>query len=441
MSTLKKLFESEQPVAVVYPSYSINSYGVIRALGEQGIPVLALDDVDSPHMRSRYVESMICPSATSETEKFIAFLTEIGAKFRTPPVLYMMEDVYYYLAHEYRELLEPRFRFPYMAHAAMLDCIDKQRSFERLAMADPGIPLPGTWYPTTHAELNAIKADVTFPVVLKPLVSRFDFREGGIDKVMEFPQLFNNKAVQAESWEELVAHFTLVERHGIPCCVQELIPGGQDALVGATLYVDAQGQVHGNFTYSKLRQTPWDFGTMTLGRAIEAPEVAALSERVVKALNFTGICGIEFKYDARDGRYKFIEINPRGELWMNLAQHCGVNLPLLKYQDLIGQPQRATQTRFDKHLIDLRDDFSLYFMRYRHHRGAAYRLSLREWLASVLQPGKMEEVVFNWRDPKPGLLRFKEYATRVLAHRLPLPAKTPPRVVEAPAPEQQRPAA
>jgi predicted ATP-grasp superfamily ATP-dependent carboligase len=417
MSPLKNLFESEQPVAVVYPSYSLNSYGVIRALGEQGIRVLALDDVDNPNMRSRYVESMICPSATRETEKFIAFMAEIGDKFRTPPVLYMMEDVYYYLAHEYREVLEPRFRFPYMAHAAMLDCIDKQRSFERLAMADPGIPLPGTWYPTTQAELDAIRPEVTFPVVLKPLVSRFDFREGGIDKVMEFPQLFNNKAVQAESWEELTAHFDLVERHGIPCCVQELIPGGQDALVGATLYVDAAGQVHGNFTYSKLRQTPWDFGTMTLGRAIEAPEVAALSERVVKALHFTGICGIEFKYDARDGRYKFIEINPRGELWMNLASRCGVNLPLLKYQDMVGEPMRMVQTNFDKQLLDLRDDFSLYYMKYRHDVGQGHHVGFASWLRSILRPGT-EEVIFNWQDPLPGLLRYRDYMVRVAGRRL-----------------------
>lgn len=426
MSNLKALFESERPVAVVYPSFSINSYGVIRALGEQGIPVLALDEIDSPNMRSRYVEAMITPSATAETDRFIDFLTELGARFRTPPVLFMLEDVYYYLAHAHRDRLEPLFRFPFMAQEAMLDCIDKQRSFQRLAEVDPGVPLPGTWYPTTPAELQAIRPEVRFPVVLKPLVSRFDFREGGIDKVMEFPQLFDNKAVRAERWDELEAHFRLAHAHGILCCVQELIPGGQEALVGATLYMDRHGEVHGNFTYGKLRQAPWDFGTMTLGRAIAAPDVAALSERVAKALEFTGICGIEFKYDARDGRYKFIEINPRGELWMNLARPCGVNLPLLKYLDLIGEPRRAEQTDFARHLIDLRDDFSLYFMRYRHHRGAPYALSFAQWLKSVLKPGRMEEVVFNWRDPVPGLVRFKDYAARVLAHRVPTPGTVTP---------------
>jgi hypothetical protein len=52
-------------------------------------------------------------------------------------------------------------------------------------------------------------------------------------------------------------------------------------------------------------------------------EIAA---RAFDALHYTGLGNLEFIQDSRDGRYKFLEINPR--LWANVgfAQHAGVDL-------------------------------------------------------------------------------------------------------------------
>jgi hypothetical protein len=93
-----------------------------------------------------------------------------------------------------------------------------------------------------------------------------------------------------------------------------------------------------------------------------------------------------------------------------------VNLPLLKYQDMVGEPTRMVQTNFDKQLLDLRDDFSLYFMRYRRDVGQDHHVDFATWLRTILRPGT-EEVIFNWRDPLPGLLRYRDYVARVAGHR------------------------
>lgn len=432
MIALEQLLNSERPVAVVYPAFSINCYGVIRSLGEQGIPVLALDEHDNPNFASRYCVGMRCPSPKTNPEGFAEFLAELGSRFRTRPVLYMMEDLYVYLAHQYRPLLEPHYRFPFMDGTALDDCINKRRTFD--VAEGLGIPLPRTWYPASLAELTAIADEVRYPVILKPIVARFDCRGGTVSKICEFPNHYQSKAVQANDWSQLLAHYRDVQAMDVECCVQELIPGGQDQLYGSTLYADAEGEVHGIFVRTKLRQTPWDFGTMTLGRAAAAPEVVAMSKALVKAIGFRGICGMEYKYDARDRTYKLLEINPRGELWMNLASRCGVNLPLLKYQDMIGEPIRAVQTNFDKRLLDLRDDFSLYYMRYRRDVGHERHVSFPQWIRSLLQPG-LEEVIFNWRDPMPGLLRYRDYAARVVGRRLAQEAGPPP----APSPVQRQP--
>lgn len=414
MANFTQLFNSERPVAVVYPAFSVNCYGVIRSLGEHGVPVLALDDNPNPNFASRYCAGLCCPSPKEDPEAFVAFLAELGERFRTPPVLYLMEDLYVYLAHRYRKLLAPYYRFPFMTDRALLDCIDKRRTFEVAARCD--MPLPATWYPATMADLLDLEGELPMPVIIKPVVARFDVQGGRVGKICEFPNRYHSKAVQANSWAELVAEFARVLELGIACCVQELIPGGQDALYGSTLYVDDEGEVHGIFVRTKLRQTPWDFGTMTLGRAAAAPEVVAQSKRLAKAVGFRGICGMEYKRDDRDGRYKLLEINPRGELWMNLASRCGVNLPLLKYQDMVGEPTRMVQTNFDKQLLDLRDDFSLYYMRYRRDVGQAHHVDFATWLGSILRPGT-EEVIFNWHDPLPGLLRYRDYVARVATRR------------------------
>lgn len=415
MQALEHLLDSERPVAVVYPAFSVNCYGVIRSLGEYDIPVLALDEHDNANFSSRYCVGMRCPSPKTSPEGFAEFLVELGTHFRTPPVLYMMEDLYVYLVHQYRAQLEPYYRFPFMEEQALLDCINKRRTFD--VAEELGIPLPRTWYPATLGELAGLRSQLRYPVILKPIVARFDCRGGTVSKICEFPNRYQSKAVQANNWNELQSRFQEVQGMDVECCVQELIPGDQDMLYGSTSYTDAQGEVHGVFVRTKLRQTPWDFGTMTLGRAAASPEIVAITKALVKAVGFRGICGMEFKYDARDRRYKLLEINPRGELWMNLASRCGVNLPLLKYQDLIGEPMRAVQTDFDKQLLDLRDDFSLYYMRYRRDVGQPHHVPLAQWVRSLLKPGT-EEVIFNWRDPMPGLLRFQEYAGRVITRRL-----------------------
>lgn len=427
MASLEQYYRSERPVAVVYPAFSLNCYGVIRGLGEKGIPVIALDEKANPQFRSRYCKGLICPDPKEDPEAFMTFLAELGAKFRTPPVLYMMEDLYVWLAHRYQDRIAPYFRFPFLSAETLERCLDKRLTFE--VAEGIGVPLPRTYYPKDVRELMDLEGELPLPAIVKPVVARFDFRSGDASKICTFPKVFGSKAIRAESFPELVKQFQRVQALDIEACVQEEIPGGQDLLYGATLYANADSEALGVFVRTKLRQTPADFGTMTLGRAIASEEVRETSMRMAKTLGFKGICGMEYKYDPRDGQYKFLEINPRGELWMNLANHCGVNLPYLKYRDLIGEPVTATQTNFTRKLVDLRDDFSLYFQRYRHD--PQYGIRFSEWFSS-LTSGEIEEVIFNWKDPLPGILRYWEYAQRVAVKRANRRKESRPTLKEAP---------
>ena len=61
------------------------------------------------------------------------------------------------------------------------------------------------------------------------------------------------------------------------------------------------------------------------------PAVTELSRRFLTALEYVGLASVEFKYDARDGTYKLIEVNPRTARANQLAIAAGVDLPYIAY--------------------------------------------------------------------------------------------------------------
>jgi D-aspartate ligase len=76
------------------------------------------------------------------------------------------------------------------------------------------------------------------------------------------------------------------------------------------------------------------------------------------ALGYSGFANVEMKWDARDGRYKLLEVNARHNLSSLLAVRCGVNFPLIEYQhrirDQLPQARRQRQgTYWVNNLQDL----------------------------------------------------------------------------------------
>ena len=77
---------------------------------------------------------------------------------------------------------------------------------------------------------------------------------------------------------------------------------------------------------------------------MDAPEVAELSRRLLKAFDFRGLVNVEFKLDSRDGTYRLIEINPRSASANQLAVSSGVDFPHLVYRYLTRPDGREPST-------------------------------------------------------------------------------------------------
>ena len=138
--------------------------------------------------------------------------------------------------------------------------------------------------------------------------------------------------------------------------LQERVPGGDDELFTVGSYLDADSQALAVFTGHKIRQHPAGAGSCRLGVSKWDAELADAGLRLLVRLRYHGVSQVEFKRDARDGRYCLMEVNARHWMWHSLSSASGVNLSLVAYRDAIGKPiTTSRQTDGGKWVVATKD--------------------------------------------------------------------------------------
>ena len=92
---------------------------------------------------------------------------------------------------------------------------------------------------------------------------------------------------------------------------QEVIPGVDDQLWVCNCLFDASGQLRSAFTFQRLGTSPSHFGVTTSAIGFDNPELKAITRKIGEKIGYTGPAMFEYKFDSRDGEYKYIETNPR----------------------------------------------------------------------------------------------------------------------------------
>jgi D-aspartate ligase len=301
----------------------VSGLAAIRSLGRARIPVLAVDHRAGPlGFRSRYATPVRCPDPHADPDGFLELLAEVGDAIGRPAPVFPTHDEPLNLIARGRDALGGRFLYPFPPWETLELVQSKRAQLERAEAA--GVGVPGTRHPRSEADAAAAAEELGYPVLVKP------------SDPVEFKRRFRRQAFRCETREELAAAFGRAEPFAP--MVQELVPGGDDALYSVGSYLGADGTALGVFCGRKLRQTPPGVGTCRVGEACWVPEVVDGGLRLLRAFGFNGLSQVEFKRDPRDGRYKLMEINPRLWQWHGLAAACGVDLPRIAYADLVGAP-------------------------------------------------------------------------------------------------------
>jgi len=389
LSSISKIRQVQfEPAVVGNMSYS--GLGLARALGRHGVPVIAISPKpDAIGMNSRFVTPVTCPDVGSHEHEFLEFLEHLGERLGRKSVFFPTGDSMVLFLARNQERLQTHYEFVMPETKLVRQVVGKESIFE--LCSQHRIPVPRTICPTSSAEMeNAVK-EIGFPCIIKPILSP-QWWDKDIARITDGGKVVNlNSLARAkEIYEELSPLDTEL-------VVQEIIPGDDKCLFYLVCYIDRQGTLLTTFAGQKLRLTPAHFGSASYVKSIYDPDLEEIGIKLLDAIGYIGLCGIEFKLDPRDDTYKLIEFNARFGLWDILATKCGIDLPWIAYRDALRLPvQKSNGHQNGVIWLSLARDLRAF--RQYNREGV---LSLYQWLSSLR--GKKCGASFAWDDPRPGI--------------------------------------
>jgi predicted ATP-grasp superfamily ATP-dependent carboligase len=290
-----------------------SALSVIRSLGRLGCRVIAVGaDERSPGFRSRYAcERWLYEDPMSDPSAFVDSMDR-AVRQHNVDWLFPVTDAAIQPLARARATFAGRCELSIAGPAALVQVSDKGLTLqlaERL-----GIPGPRTRVVTTVTEAAAAARELSWPLVLKPTVSRrYDLDEGRIETgtvgyARDEGELRRRMAGLEGRHTVLLQEYVVGEGHGV-----ELL-----AWRGRTLSA---------FQHRRLAEVPLTGGASAWRESVALdPVLLDHSMRLAEALEWSGLLMVEFKL----GREPYLmEIN--GRVWgsLPLAVHCGVDFPAL----------------------------------------------------------------------------------------------------------------
>ena len=369
---------------VVLSAQNYGSLGIIRSLGRLGVPVYAVDpNPRRPTSYSKYLRGRFSfDLAAASPDATVAFLAGVGRKLGSRAILIPTWDETARLASEAYEALSEHYLLPHQPDNLATSLASK-KEMHRLARLH-AIPTPDVTFPSNIEDVREFATTATFPVMLK-----------GIDGNLLKRRTGRKMEIVADA-AQLLRLYQEMEDPGEPnLMLQEYIPGGDDSIWMFNGYFDAASDCLASFTGRKLRQTPPYTGVTSLGVCLKNDIVEQMTQTWMKQLGYRGILDIGYRYDARDGRYKVLDANPRiGATFRLFVATNGLDVARALYLDLTGQPVPVSEQPEGRKWLVEGGDFDS-FLRYRRDG----KLSTRRWVASLA--GVRESAYFAWDDPKP----------------------------------------
>ena len=416
----------DAPAVVAYMSYL--GLGLVRALGREGVRVYALDPhAEALGMNSRFCRPVLTPDVKQDAGRYLEFLLDFGRTLPTKAVLYPTGDPTVVLFSRERERLSEFYHYVAPDHATVLKLLTKD-GLDAVAR-EHGIPAPRTVIPPDRAAVEAAAGELQYPVILKPAESHAWKAKAIVDLIG-----VGTKVIPCATADELLARYDALRECGMrnadcglkseianrkseicnapAVIIQEIIPGEDERLVYFCFYMSRESEPLGVFAGRKTRVLPPGFGSASYVESMEDPALTEVALRLLRAVRYRGLGGVEFKLDPRDGVYKLIEFNVRFGLWDALSARCGVNLAHIAWRDALGLPvEPQLRYRTGVKWVSIQRDLSA-FRLYRQQG----KLTVGRWLRTLV--GEKMWAVFAWDDLAPFLASAPGYVWERLAPRL-----------------------
>lgn len=297
--------------------------GIIHALGSAGVDIVTLEKRWPPKLGrfSRFARRRVTYDPR-RGETMVKALLELAREFEGTGVLFPSTDLDLEELIGGHAALSARYHVPANPEIGTR-IFEKNWQYELAERTGMPVPRNVRFAAGSQPDVTGFR----HPLIIKPS-SR---AETAGDRVFRL-RLLDSPDDLARCLEEVAREFP-----GREFQVGENIPGEPDQLYTVGSYSNRQGRVLRSYTGRKLTQWPYYHGMASVSESLALPpNVVDDARRLLEAARFHGISQVEMKYDARDQRYKLMEINGRSWLWVKLSAFSGVNLPLIQYYDLTG---------------------------------------------------------------------------------------------------------
>lgn len=324
-----------------------NALGAVRSLALAGVPIeLVSSEAADPVMRSRYAKRkhVFSGDVLGAGAELCDFLE---THLFTGSVLIPTSDAQVQWMAFYRARLARSFHFCIPSDRVVTLLLDKARQVQ--AVQDFGIPVPRTTEMTRP--VDEIVASFQFPMIVKPTSPQALRDLGEKNRIVNSP----------DQLRDFVRHHLGILAGLL---AQEMVPGPDSRQWVCNCTFDRRSRLAQAFVFQRLSLYPPHRGQTSYARSRPNEAVVALVETIGRKLEYTGPAMMEFKFDDRDGQYKYFETNPRLGQCNFFDTCCGVNNVHATYLLALGRdlpntmPKQRNDVMFINLLFDLRGRLS-----------------------------------------------------------------------------------
>jgi predicted ATP-grasp superfamily ATP-dependent carboligase len=327
----------------------------------------AYPDAMSPASQSRYViDSFLLKGAATEPSRIVE-LRGISTRVGKRPVLIPIDDVAAAFVDRFAVDLAAVFRFPRQP-AGLPSRLSDKRLLDELCRAS-GMPVPAARFPRTEDEFLAMAGELGFPVVLKSMDPAVLRSRPQAASVAIAPDAAEARRLYREMEVPDLPNFML----------QEYIPGASTSVWMFNGYFDAGSVCRFGVTGQKIRQNPPATGATSLGVCRENEAVRSLAIDFLQSIGYCGIVDMGFRYDARHGSFRLLDVNPRiGSSFRLFVDDGGMDVARALFLDITGQAVSTAPVHEDRRWLVENQDLATAWKLIRGRR-----LGVIDWLKSL----------------------------------------------------------
>lgn len=289
----------------------VQGLGITRIFGKNKIPVVLLDDTSiNLTKHSKYCKQFI---KYSKDKLLNTLLSLIEQKKYNNWLLMPTNDRHVGVLGENKKELSKYFKVSTTDKDTLRYLFNKRHTYQ--LASDLNISIPKTWVADTWEDIDKLK--INFPCIIKPAIMHTFYSQ-----IKKKVFVCNNSLELKMNYEKALS---LIPNDEI--IIQDIVPGNSEHQYSVCFMFNGEKPLV-TLTARRARQHPPDFGNATTyAETVDIPEIVTYAEKILKEINFIGVCEVEFKFDTRDNTYKFLEVNPRTWKWHTLAEKS--NSPIL----------------------------------------------------------------------------------------------------------------